>query len=98
MSNVQFRDPQVAFKEAIEKGRLHTDPKRKFCADNYMYMGTVDGCDKFKNRHTRQYLETELEKKRQLQKRKQQQRIARGQINRYTDAGGSYFSDADPGL
>lgn len=55
-NDMTFRDdPQKAFAEAIEQGRLSTDPTADNYAGNYMYMCTVDGKDLFKNSLTRRY-------------------------------------------
>ena len=53
-----WKDPSKAFEEAIEAGRLSTDPKAANFAGHYMYMGpTIDGQhDAFKHSLTRQYL------------------------------------------
>ena len=45
-----------AFGDAIKAGRLSDDPKAPNHAGYYMYMGTYDGRDQFKNATTRQYL------------------------------------------
>ncbi len=50
-----FRDSQKAFDEAIQQGRLSTDAKAPNFAGNYMYMGTDNGRDLFKNIETRSY-------------------------------------------
>lgn len=53
--DVRFKDHEVAFAEAIKAGRL-TEGPGPACADDYMYMGTWDGVDKFKHVLTREYL------------------------------------------
>jgi hypothetical protein len=47
---VTFRESQTAFEEAISRGWF---TERQ--ASQWMYMGTYDGVDKFKNIQTRQY-------------------------------------------
>lgn len=52
-----FKPPKVAFKEAIQDGRLSSDPKAHNYAGQFMYMGTENnGHDMFKDIVTRQYL------------------------------------------
>ena len=52
-----FNDPDAAFDKAIADGRLQGhSPHRILYAGNYMYMGTVNGRDTFKNIDTRRYL------------------------------------------
>ena len=46
----------LAFKEALESGRLSVDPEAKNFAGNYMYMGTTNGRHAFKHISTREYL------------------------------------------
>lgn len=50
-----FRDCKKAFEEAIDNGRLSGDSADKNFADNYMYMGTWENKDHFKNFITRKY-------------------------------------------
>ena len=52
----EFRDPDTAFDEAVEAGRLSVNPDSLVYAGRYMYMGTWDGVDAFKNIRTRKYL------------------------------------------
>ena len=57
MSNTPtFVDSRYAFNEAIQAGRLSSDPTATNYAGHYMYMGTVAGRDQFKHINTRQYL------------------------------------------
>ena len=56
MTDPTFRDAQEAFKEAIESGRLSESPRADNFVGDFMYMGTYDGVDSFKNKLTRQYL------------------------------------------
>ena len=51
-----FKNPQQAFEEAIKQGRLSANETDNTYAGHYMYMGTQDGRDLFKNKMTRQYL------------------------------------------
>ena len=55
----EHRDPEAVFAEAIESGRLSDEPGTEKYAGRWMYMGTVDGVDTFKNSDTRQYLPNE---------------------------------------
>lgn len=54
-----FRPAPAAFSQAISAGRLTTDSRSPRYAGDYMYMGTVNGRDTFKNRNTREYLATD---------------------------------------
>ncbi len=56
MNAPTFKDSGQAFQEAIDAGRLSSDPKDTNYAGNYMYMGTWDGVDTFKNIDTREYI------------------------------------------
>ena len=56
MSEISYRDPSAAFDAAIAAGRLSTDTSRDNYAGHFMYMGTSNGCDAFKNIYTREYL------------------------------------------
>ena len=51
-----FKDSQEAFRDAIKAGRLSDRPEASNYAGRFMYMGTKDGVDLFKNIDTRQYL------------------------------------------
>ncbi len=51
-----FRDPQAAFIEAIESGRLSANSNVSNYAGFYMYMGTYPEGDAFKHHDTRRYL------------------------------------------
>lgn len=57
-----MKNPNEAFEQAINEGRLSRDPKASNYAGHYMYMGpTVDGKhDAFKHSLTRQYLPIEV--------------------------------------
>ncbi len=51
-----FKDPKTAFNAAIKSGVLSIDSSAANYAGNYMYMGTVNNKDQFKNIITRKYL------------------------------------------
>ena len=51
-----FGDAQEAFRKAIAEGRLSEDHESCEYAGDFMYMGTHNGIDQFKNRNTREYL------------------------------------------
>ena len=51
-----FRESSDAFRDAIRDERLTTDSRSPLYAGNFMYMGTWNGQDTFKNRNTRRYL------------------------------------------
>ena len=51
-----FGNGADAFQRAIKGGALSNVPTRPNYAGLYMYMGTWDGVDKFKNINTRTYL------------------------------------------
>jgi len=51
------KDPQEAFRQAIERGTLDAEEESTLFAGNFMYMHTdMDGNDHFKNIITRQYI------------------------------------------
>lgn len=53
---METNNPNQAFDNAIEHGRLSTDDGAANFAGNYMYMGTdSEGHDLFKNIDTRHY-------------------------------------------
>lgn len=54
--NPTFKDPQQAFEKAIEEKRLTINPDNDNFAGHYMYMGTWDDKDHFKNSLYRNYL------------------------------------------
>ena len=55
--NVTFKDSKVAFMQALQERRLFlSGPHNKPTVYEYMYMGTWDGKDQFKNINTREYL------------------------------------------
>jgi hypothetical protein len=54
--DMTFKDPKEAFNEAVEEGRLSRDKGAENYVGLYMYMGTNDGKDLFKNIITREYL------------------------------------------
>lgn len=57
---MDFRDSKLAFNDAIEQGRLSSNPATDNYAGNYMYMFTDDqGIDQFKHISTRRYLAAE---------------------------------------
>ncbi len=49
-------DPAAAFDNAILVGRLSDNPRSSRFAGLFMYMGTLNGRDLFKNINTREYL------------------------------------------
>ncbi len=51
-----FKEPETAFSEALESGRLSHAADADNYAGNFMYVGTWDGKDSFKNIEPRQYL------------------------------------------
>ena len=57
MKNFEEKDAVVAFKKAIQEGRLTDNPKDMVWAGNFMYMGRVDGKDMFKHIDRRFYLD-----------------------------------------
>jgi hypothetical protein len=53
-----YKDPKIAFSNAIKTGVLVTDKSRYYYVGNYMYMGTNDqGIDQFKNVFDRSYID-----------------------------------------
>ena len=56
MTQPTFKNPDDAFQDAIDAGRLSANETDANYAGNYMYMGTYDGIDSFKHINTRQYL------------------------------------------
>jgi hypothetical protein len=58
--NPTFRNSQVAFADAIAQGTLSVSRDADAYAGNYMYMGTANGRDAFKNINTREYLFSEV--------------------------------------
>ncbi len=56
MNQPTFKEPEQAFDAAIESGRLSDTPGTENYAGRWMYMGTWDGVDAFKNINTREYL------------------------------------------
>ena len=56
-SALNYQNPDLAFKNAIEMKRLSADPAASNYAGMYMYMGTdQNDNDLFKNINTRSYL------------------------------------------
>ena len=53
---VEFKDAQEAFESAIAAGTLSAAQDAANYAGLYMYMGTWNGVDQFKNVDTRRYL------------------------------------------
>lgn len=51
-----FKEPEQAFSEAIESGRLSASCNSENYAGDYMYMGTWSHGDSFKHINTRKYL------------------------------------------
>lgn len=49
-------ESQKAFEQAISDGKLSANPNSNGYAGKYMYMGSRDGSDLFKNSMTREYL------------------------------------------
>ena len=56
LDGVTFDDPQAAFERAIAEGRLSDSPCDLNYAGRFMFMGTWNGEDHFKNSVTREYL------------------------------------------
>lgn len=56
ISAMTHRDPAAAFYDAIVAGKLSDCEAAENFAGNFMYMGTQDGRDAFKNIDTRAYL------------------------------------------
>ena len=56
MTQPTFDDPSDVFENAIASGRLTLNEGEYLFAGNWMYMGTWDGVDAFKNINTREYL------------------------------------------
>jgi len=54
-----YLNVQGVFNRAIASGRLSCNPIAENYAGGFMYMGTWDGVDQFKNIVTRQYLPTQ---------------------------------------
>ena len=52
-----FKDSRQAFEEAIAAGRLSSKDGEWNYAGGWMYMGTYNGKDQFKNINTRLYLD-----------------------------------------
>lgn len=53
---IVYNEPQAAFEAAIASGRLSASAWDWNYAGKYMYMGTQNGRDLFKNSVTREYL------------------------------------------
>ena len=51
-----FKNGDDAFEFAIDTGRLSTDETAENFAGKFMYMGTAQGRDRFKNKNTREYI------------------------------------------
>jgi hypothetical protein len=56
-SDSTFRDSMQAFNDAIKTGRLSDDSTSDRYAGRYMYMGTVNGKDLFKDIDDRKYID-----------------------------------------
>ena len=52
-----FKDARQAFRDAIAAGRLSDVDGQQHYAGEYMYMGTYNGKDQFKNILTRLYID-----------------------------------------
>ncbi len=57
MTTPTFKDSDDAFDDAIAIDRLTLDESEYLFAGNWMYMGTWNGVDHFKNINTREYLD-----------------------------------------
>lgn len=55
---MKFKSFDDAFDFAIDSGRLSSNPSDSNYAGKFMYMGTKDGVDLFKNIETREYYST----------------------------------------
>ena len=53
---IQHNNPELAFQNAIDSGRLSVNPVSEVYVGAYMYMGTFKGFDQFKHIDTRTYL------------------------------------------
>ena len=60
MTEPTFKNPDDAFDDAIKAGRLSAKETDPMFAGNWMYMGTWDGVDTFKNINTREYLAADV--------------------------------------
>lgn len=56
LHGVTFRDAQHAFDDALAAGRFNRKPESRLYVGKFMYMGTWDGKDQFKDINTRRYL------------------------------------------
>lgn len=54
---IAFRKSEQAFQDALNTGRLNDNPPSFYYVGRWMYMGTWNGLDQFKNIHTREYLD-----------------------------------------
>lgn len=57
MRDVIFRKSEQAFQDALDIGLLNDNPTSFYYAGHWMYMGTWNGKDKFKNIITRKYID-----------------------------------------
>ena len=55
-AQIEFKDSQKCFDNAIEAGFLSTDKNDYFYAGNFMYMHSEEGVNYFKNIDTREYV------------------------------------------
>lgn len=55
-TKMEFRNSQEAFRDAIASGLLSVSRDADHYVGDYMYMGTINGEDQFKNINTRLYL------------------------------------------
>jgi hypothetical protein len=53
---ITLEDSQSAFKEALKKGILSTDPNAVNFVEDHMYMQTINGKHQFKSITTREYI------------------------------------------
>jgi len=56
-----INNPKEAFGKALKDGILSLDRNAENFVENYMYMGTYNGIDQFKNINTRKYIKKEEE-------------------------------------
>ena len=56
LHGVTFRDPQEAFNSALARSQFNRTAASPKYVGRFMYMGTWDGKDQFKDINTRRYL------------------------------------------
>jgi len=59
--SIQFKNPFDAFEQAIKNGHLSIDDRDSNFHGLYMYMGTENGLDLFKNINTREYIKVKAD-------------------------------------